>query len=225
VNSAWKAGRSATAVPAGVNAGANKLAKCHSIGASGANIRSQRSRLVYDTANFYTKGHSEKIIGDFIAQDRARRERMVLATKFFGNLYPGDPNGGGAGRKAILAQCEQSLRRLQTDYIDLYWLHMNDRFTPIEETLRGLDDLVASGKVRYIGVSDTPSWRVAQAQTIAHFRGWTPLVSLQIEYSLLERTVEGELIPMAQEMGLGVTPWGSTEERSPFREIYPGKRR
>jgi aryl-alcohol dehydrogenase-like predicted oxidoreductase len=168
----------------------------------------ERGGNFVDTANFYTKGHSEKIIGDFIAQDRARRERMVLATKFFGNLYPGDPNGGGAGRKAILAQCEQSLRRLQTDYIDLYWLHMNDRFTPIEETLRALDDLVASGKVRYIGFSDTPSWRVAQAQTIAHFRSWTPLVSLQIEYSLLERTVEGELIPMAQEMGLGVTPWG-----------------
>ena len=97
---------------------------------------------------------------------------------------------------------------MQTDYIDLYWLHMNDRFTPIEETLRTLDDLVASGKVRYIGFSDTPAWRVAEAQTIAHFRGWASLVSLQIEYSLLERTVEGELIPMAQEMGLGVTPWG-----------------
>jgi aryl-alcohol dehydrogenase-like predicted oxidoreductase len=110
--------------------------------------------------------------------------------------------------RRILAQCEQSLRRLQTDYIDLYWLHMNDRFTPIEETLRALDDLVASGKVRYIGFSDTPAWRIAQAQTIAHFRGWTPLISLQIEYSLLERTVEGELIPMAQDMGLGVTPWG-----------------
>jgi aryl-alcohol dehydrogenase-like predicted oxidoreductase len=168
----------------------------------------ERGGNFIDTANFYTRGHSEKIIGDFIAQDRARRERMVLATKFFGNLYPGDPNGGGAGRKAILAQCEQSLRRLQTDYIDLYWLHMNDRFTPIEETLRALDDLVASGKVRYIGFSDTPAWRAAQAQTIAHFRGWTPLISLQIEYSLLERTVEGELIPMAQDMGLGVTPWG-----------------
>jgi aryl-alcohol dehydrogenase-like predicted oxidoreductase len=85
-----------------------------------------------DTANFYTKGHSEKIIGDFIALDRARRERMVLATKFFNNLYPGDPNGGGAGRKAILAHCEQSLRCLQTDFIELYWLHLNDRFTPIE---------------------------------------------------------------------------------------------
>ena len=97
---------------------------------------------------------------------------------------------------------------MQTDYIDLYWLHMNDRFTPIEETLRTLDDLVASGKVRYIGFFDTPAWRTAQAQTIAHFRGWAPVISLQIEYSLLERTVEGELIPMAQDMGLGVTPWG-----------------
>jgi aryl-alcohol dehydrogenase-like predicted oxidoreductase len=168
----------------------------------------ERGGNFVDTANFYTKGHSEKILGDFIAQDRARRERMVLATKFFGNLFPGDPNGGGAGRKAIVAQCEQSLRRLQTGYIDLYWLHMNDRFTPIEEILRALDDLVASGKVRYIGFSDTPAWRVAQAQTIAYFRSWAPLISLQIEYSLLERTVEGELIPMAQEMGLGVTPWG-----------------
>jgi aryl-alcohol dehydrogenase-like predicted oxidoreductase len=168
----------------------------------------ERGGNFVDTANFYTKGHSEKIIGDFIAQGRARRERMVLATKFFCNLNPGDPNGGGAGRKAIIAQCEQSLRRLQTDYIDLYWLHQNDRFTPIEETLRALDDLVASGKVRYIGFSDTPAWRTAQAQTIAYFRGWAPLISLQIEYSLLERTVEGELMPMAQEMGLGVTPWG-----------------
>ena len=167
----------------------------------------ERGGNFVDTANFYTKGHSEKIIGDFIAQDRARRERMVLATKFFGNLYPGDPNGGGAGRKAISAQCEQSLRRLQTDYIDLYWLHMNDRFTPIEETLRALDDLVASGKVRYIGFSDTPAWKVAQAQTTALMKGWTPLVALQLEYSLLERTIEGELVPAAVEYGLGITPW------------------
>jgi aryl-alcohol dehydrogenase-like predicted oxidoreductase len=160
-----------------------------------------------DTANVYTKGHSEKIIGDVIGRDRARRDRVVIATKFFGNLYPGDPNGGGAGRKAIVESCEQSLRRLQTDYIDLYWMHCWDRFTPIEETMRALDDLVAAGKVRYIGLSDTPAWKVAQAQTIARFRGWTPLVALQIEYSLLERTVEGELMPMALEMGLGVTPW------------------
>jgi aryl-alcohol dehydrogenase-like predicted oxidoreductase len=168
----------------------------------------ERGGNFVDTANFYTKGHSEKILGDFIAKDRARRERMVLATKFFINLYPGDPNGGGSGRKAMMAQCEQSLRRLQTDYIDLYWCHLFDPFTPIDETLRALDDLVTSGKVRYIGFSDTPAWKVSQAQTITHFRGWAPLVALQIEYSLLERTVEGELIPMAQEMGLGVTPWG-----------------
>src|SRR3981189_2294346 len=167
----------------------------------------ERGGNFVDTANFYTRGHSEKIIGDFIAQDRARRERMVLATKFFGNLYPGDPNSGGAGRKAILAQCEQSLRRLQTDYIDLYWLHQNDRFTPIEETLRGLDDLVASGKVRHIGFSDLPAWKVSEAQTIAHFRRWAPVIAVQLEYSLLERTAEGELFPMAQEMGIGIMPW------------------
>jgi aryl-alcohol dehydrogenase-like predicted oxidoreductase len=167
----------------------------------------ERGGNFIDTANVYTKGHSEKIIGDFIGRDRARRDRVVIATKFFGNLYPGDPNAGGAGRKNIVASCEQSLRRLQTDYIDLYWMHCWDRFTPIEETMRALDDLVASGKVRYIGLSDTPAWKVAHAQTIARFRGWAPLVALQIEYSLLERTVEGELIPMALEMGLGVTPW------------------
>jgi aryl-alcohol dehydrogenase-like predicted oxidoreductase len=167
----------------------------------------ERGGNFIDTANVYTKGHSEAIIGDFIGRDAGKRDRLVIATKFFGNLYPGDPNGGGAGRKTIVASCEQSLRRLQTDYIDLYWMHCWDRHTPIEETMCALDDLVASGKVRYIGFSDTPAWKVSQAQTIAQFRGWAPLVALQIEYSLLERTVEGELIPMALELGLGVTPW------------------
>jgi len=167
----------------------------------------ERGGNFIDTANVYTKGHSEKIIGDYIGRDRARRDRVVIATKFFGNLYNGDPNGGGASRKAIAAACEQSLRRLQTDYIDLYWMHSWDSFTPIDETLRTLDDLVQAGKVRYIGFSDTPAWKVAQAQTIARFRGWTPLIALQIEYSLIERTVEGELIPAALELGLGVTPW------------------
>jgi aryl-alcohol dehydrogenase-like predicted oxidoreductase len=160
-----------------------------------------------DTANVYTKGHSEAIIGEAIGSNRARRDRIVIATKFFGNLYPGDPNGGGANRKSLTSACEHSLRRLKTDYIDLYWMHCWDRFTPVEETMRALDDLVAAGKVRYIGFSDTPAWKVSQAQTIARFRGWAPLVALQIEYSLLERTVEGELVPMALEMGLGVTPW------------------
>lgn len=171
-----------------------------------------------DTANAYTKGHSEKIIGDHIGRHPNKRERVVLATKFFSNLYPGDPNGGGAHRKTLIAQCEQSLRRLQTSYIDLYWMHCWDANTPIEETLRALDDLVQSGKVRYIGFSDTPAWKCAEAQTIARFRGWSPLIALQIEYSLLERTVEGELIPMARELGLGVTPW------SPLRSgVLSGK--
>jgi len=167
----------------------------------------ERGGNFIDTANGYTRGHSERIIGDFIGKDAARRDRVVIATKFFVNLYEGDPNGGGASRKAIVAACEQSLRRLQTDYIDLYWMHSWDKFTPIDETMRALDDLVQAGKVRYIGVSDTPAWKVAQAQTIAQFRGWAPLVALQIEYSLIERTVEGELIPMALELGLGVMPW------------------
>jgi aryl-alcohol dehydrogenase-like predicted oxidoreductase len=162
-----------------------------------------------DTANFYTKGHSEKIIGDHLGHDREKRDRLVIATKFSGNLYVGDPNGGGSNRKSILAACEQSLRRLRTDYIDLYWLHNWDKWTPIEETMSALNDLVQAGKVRYIAVSDTPAWKVAQAQTLAQLRGWAPFIGLQIEYSLLERTVEGELIPMAEELGLGVTPWSA----------------
>ena len=161
-----------------------------------------------DTANGYTKGHSEAIIGEHLAHDRKKRDRVVIATKFTTNLFLGDPNGGGANRKAIIAQCEESLRRLQTDYIDLYWLHAWDRTTPIEETMRALDTLVEQGKVRYLGFSDTPAWKVAQAQTMALLRGWSPLVALQIEYSLLQRTVEAELVPMAGELGLGITPWG-----------------
>jgi aryl-alcohol dehydrogenase-like predicted oxidoreductase len=160
-----------------------------------------------DTANVYTKGHSEKIIGDQLGKASGKRQRTVIATKFFGSMLTGDPNSGGAGRKAIVAACEQSLRRLQTDYIDLYWMHCWDVHTPIEETMRALEDLVAAGKVRYIGFSDTPAWKVMEAQMIARFRGWAPLIALQLEYSLLERTIEGELVPMALEHGLGITPW------------------
>jgi aryl-alcohol dehydrogenase-like predicted oxidoreductase len=160
-----------------------------------------------DTANVYTKGHSEKIIGDHLKDSPSKRQRTVIATKFFGTMLNGDPNSGGAGRKGIMAACEESLRRLQTDYIDLYWMHCWDQHTPIEETMSALDDLVASGKVRYIGFSDTPAWKVMEAQMTARFRGWAPLVALQLEYSLLERTIEGELIPLALEHGLGVTPW------------------
>jgi aryl-alcohol dehydrogenase-like predicted oxidoreductase len=161
-----------------------------------------------DTANGYTKGHSEAILGEHLGRDRKKRDRVVIATKFTTSMFLGDPNSGGANRKAIIAQCEESLRRLQTDYIDLYWLHAWDKTTPIEETMRALDTLVEQGKVRYLGFSDTPAWKVAQAQTMALLRGWSPLVALQIEYSLLQRTVEGELVPMAQELGLGITPWG-----------------
>ena len=160
-----------------------------------------------DTANFYTKSHSEKIIGDHLGRRKDKRDRVVIATKFSGNLYPGDPNGGGSSRKSIISACEHSLRRLQTDYIDLYWLHNWDVNTPIEETMAALEDLVRSGKVRYIGVSDTPAWKVAEANVTARFRGWSAFIGLQIEYSLLERTVEQELMPMARELGLGVTPW------------------
>jgi aryl-alcohol dehydrogenase-like predicted oxidoreductase len=160
-----------------------------------------------DTANFYTKSHSEKIIGDHVGRHGARRARLVIATKFSGNLYPGDPNGGGSGRKSIIAACENSLRRLQTDYIDLYWLHNWDVHTPIEETMSALEDLVRAGKVRYLGVSDTPAWKIAEANVTARFRGWSAFIGLQIEYSLLERTVEQDLVPMAREFGLGITPW------------------
>ena len=160
-----------------------------------------------DTANGYTKGHSEVIIGDYLARTPGRRDRIVLATKFSSNLILGDPNAGGASRKNIVASCDESLRRLKTDYIDLYWMHFWDPHTPIDETMRALDDLVRAGKVRYIGASDTPAWKVTQGNMLADLHGWTPFVGLQIEYSLVERTVEGELVPMARELGLGITPW------------------
>jgi aryl-alcohol dehydrogenase-like predicted oxidoreductase len=160
-----------------------------------------------DTANVYTNGHAEKIIGDYFARRPGRRDRVVIGSKFFGNLYAGDPNGGGAGRKAIVEQLEQSLRRLQTEYVDIYWLHNWDRGAPVEETLRTLDDLVAAGKIRYVGFSDVPAWKTAEAQIRARFRGWAPIIAVQLEYSLLERTAEGELIPMAQDLGMGVMPW------------------
>ena len=160
-----------------------------------------------DTANGYTKGHSEAIIGEAIGSNRARRDRIVIATKFYTGMYAGDPNGGGASRKSLTAACEQSLRRLKTDYIDLYWMHAWDHHTPIDETMRALDDLVRSGKVRYIGFSDTPAWKVVEAQMLARQHGATPVTAIQISYSLVERTVEGDLMPMAREFGLGVTPW------------------
>ncbi|MDR6193231.1 aldo/keto reductase [Siphonobacter sp. SORGH_AS_0500] len=172
----------------------------------------QHGGNIIDTANIYTKGHSEKIIGDFLAKKTVRRDALVISTKFWGNLYPYDANGGGAGRKSIIQSLEHSLKRLQTDYIDLYWLHAFDPHTPIEETLSTLNDLVRDGKIRYIAISDTPAWKITEAQLIATFRGWSAFIGLQLEYSLLERSVENELIPMALEMGLGVIPWSPLKE-------------
>ncbi len=157
-----------------------------------------------DTANFYTRSHSEKIIGDHIGRDSARRDRLVIATKFSGNLYPGDPNGGGSGRKSIVNACENSLRLVADRlYRSLLAAHLG-----CEHADRGDDGRAqrsrARRKVRYIGVSDTPAWKIAQANTLAMFRGWPAFVGLQIEYSLLERTVEQELVPLRLSSGLGL---------------------
>ena len=163
-----------------------------------------------DTANIYTNGSSETIVGELIASDR---DRYVLATKFSLPDHPGapanvgNPNAAGNHRKNLMRSVEGSLKRLNTDYIDLLWLHAWDLMTPVEEVMRGLDDLVSAGKVNYIGISDTPAWIVSQANTLAELRGWSPFVALQIEYSLIERTVERDLIPMAKAFGLTVTPW------------------
>jgi aryl-alcohol dehydrogenase-like predicted oxidoreductase len=157
-----------------------------------------------DTANQYTNGTSEELLGEFA---RDKRDSLVLATKYTATTRPGDPNSGGNHRKSMVQSVETSLRRLQSDYIDLLYLHAWDGTTPVEEVLRALDDLVSAGKVLYAGISDTPAWQVSRMQAIADLRGWSPLVALQIEYSLIERTVERELIPMARELGLGVVPW------------------
>lgn len=157
-----------------------------------------------DMANRYTEGTSERLVGSFAA---GRRDQLVLATKYTLPMRLGDPNSGGNHRKSMVRSVEDSLRRLQTDYIDLLYLHAWDFTTPVEEVLRAMDDLVRAGKVLYVGISDTPAWQVARMQAIADLRGWSPLVALQVEYSLIERTAERDLAPMAQEMGLGVIPW------------------
>jgi len=157
-----------------------------------------------DTANLYTNGTSETLLGEFM---RDHRQSMVLATKYT-NAAPGnDANAAGNHRKSMVQALEASLRRLKTDYIDLYWLHIWDQMTPVEEVMRAFDDLVRQGKVLYIGVSDAPAWWIAQANTLAELRGWTQFIGLQIEYSLIERTVERELIPMAKAFNLGLVAW------------------
>ncbi|MFI0898128.1 aldo/keto reductase [Streptomyces sp. NPDC020983] len=158
----------------------------------------------FDTASTYTNGSSERLLGEFARSDR---ERLVLATKYSTLRRPGDPNSAGTHRKSMLASVEASLRRLGTDYIDLLYLNVWDFRTPVEEILRGMDDLVRQGKVLYVAISSAPAWQVSRMQAIADLRGWSPLVALEIEYSLIERTGERDLIPMAREMGLGVVPF------------------
>ncbi|MCG3174211.1 MAG: Aldo-keto reductase YhdN [Myxococcota bacterium] len=159
-----------------------------------------------DTAINYQNGASEEMVGKFVAGER---NRYVIATKYTLSTNPADPNASGNHRKNLMRCVEASLRRMNTDYIDLLWVHAWDKITPVEEVMRGLDDVVRAGKVHYIGVSDTPAWVVSQANTLAELRGWTRFVGLQIEYSLIERTPERDLLPMARALDIAVTPWGA----------------
>jgi len=159
----------------------------------------------FDTADGYTNGSSERLLGSFLGSER---ERYVVATKYSFSTRPGDPNAGGNHRKHMVESLEASLKRLGISYVDLFWVHAWDQFTPVEEVMRALDDLIRSGKVLYTGISDTPAWVVSQANSIAELRGWARFAGLQIEYSLLERSAERELLPMAQARGLAVTAWG-----------------
>jgi aryl-alcohol dehydrogenase-like predicted oxidoreductase len=161
-----------------------------------------------DTADAYTNGHSEELCGKFMAE-RSLRDFVVLATKFSFGHVPGNPNTGGNGRKNLYRALEGSLKRLKTDYIDLYYLHVWDVLTPVEEVVSTLTDLVREGKIRYYGFSDTPAWYVARAQTIAGYEGKERMATLQLEYSLLARDIEREHVPVSQELGIGICPWGT----------------
>ncbi|MFB4289784.1 aldo/keto reductase [Nonomuraea sp. ATR24] len=160
---------------------------------------------VIDTANFYSGGRSETILGELLV---GRRDRFVVASKYSVSRDGGDPNAAGSHRKNLALSLEASLRRLGTDYLDLYWVNLWDRHTPIEETARALDDDVRAGKILYVGMSDAPAWVIAHANTLADWRGWTPFAALQAPYSLLNRDIERELLPMAQAFGLTVAAWG-----------------
>lgn len=184
-------------------------------GTQGWGADKEESRRVYDgfreaggnfidTANIYSGGTSETFLGEFLGGDR---DRIVLATKYTGATRARDVNAAGNSRKNLMDSLHASLKRLRTDYIDLYWVHARDFLTPIEEVMRALDDVVRQGKVLYVGVSDTPAWEVSRANTLAELRGWSAFVGLQIRYSLLDRAVERELLPMAKALDLTVTPW------------------
>src|SRR5690242_20708895 len=158
-----------------------------------------------DTSNNYTDGTSEALVGTFAEH---ARDRFVLATKYTLTVDRSDPNAGGNHRKSLVRSLDQSLRRLRTDYVDLLWLHMRDATTPIDEAVRALDDQVRLGKVLYVGISDSPAWLVAQANTLADLRGWSPFVAVQLPYNVADRAAEREVFPMAAALGLSVTPWG-----------------
>jgi aryl-alcohol dehydrogenase-like predicted oxidoreductase len=157
-----------------------------------------------DTANRYTEGTSEKFIGEFI---RGNRDHFVIATKYSLFDNQSNPNASGNNRKNMMRSVEESLRRLQTDCIDLLYLHIWDQLTPIEEVMRGLDDLVRAGKVHYVGISDTPAWIISKGQTLSELMGWSKFVALQVEYSMLQRTPERELLPMAEHFGMSLCNW------------------
>ena len=165
----------------------------------------ERGGNFFDTADMYSAGESETWLGEFI-HDAKVRDEIAIATKFSFNAHPGNPNAGGNGRKNILRALEGSLRRLNTDYVDIYILHAWDRVTPVEEVMSTLNDLVRAGKVRHIGFSDAPAWYAARAQTIAEERGYEPLAMLQLEYSLVSRNLEREHIPLAVETGISIVP-------------------
>jgi aryl-alcohol dehydrogenase-like predicted oxidoreductase len=158
----------------------------------------------FDTANFYTNGESERILGEFISPNR---HDYVIGTKYTLTSNPDDPNAGGNQRKNLFRSIDESLQRLGTDYIDVYWVHVWDFMTPVEEVMRGLDDVVRMGKVLYVGISDAPAWYIAEANTLADCRGWTPFAGLQMQYSLTERTIEREILPFARAHGLLTTAW------------------
>jgi len=192
-----------------------------------------------DTANFYTYGTSEELVGEFIARDR---ERFVVSSKYTINMKTGggregqpDPNAGGNQRKNMMQSVEASLKRLGTDYIDVFWLHMWDYSTPVDELMRGFDDLVRQGKINYVAISDTPAWKIAQLQTYAQENAVTRIIATQVAYSLVRRDVERDILPMCRELGIGLLPWSplaggvltgkySREDLAAQREAAQGSR-
>ena len=158
----------------------------------------------FDTANIYNRGTSEQMLGKFVG---AERDRYIVATKYTLSMRPHDPNAGGNHRKNLVCALEQSLQRLDTDYIDLYWVHGWDQLTPVSEVMRALDDQVRAGKILHLGISNAPSWWVAAANTLAQERGWTPFTALQLHYNLVERSIEADFMELAEHQGMSITAW------------------